>query len=404
MEHGLLLLTLDHEWYGRNKGRLLPEFFPGGLLPLFDTIKEAHDTYERTLTLDEVVALYRANNPSMTTAARRDFEELLFDLKREQPLGPDVAEDVLGRLWLQEVGRQIAEDALVMATEGTNTLSAIQRRLEELGENVGSDHVEYGPMDLDDILAMDTERVGWSFNIRPLQRMVGPLAGGDFVVIAARPDVGKSALPISLAMAPGGWCHQGAKVHILANEEKHERHKLRAVNAVSQMTKEEVKADPEMARAAWNEVVDNFRVFDGMGWTIDRIDAYCKKVKPDILVLDMLDKVEVNGSFTRTDEMLGEVYRQSREIAKRHDCVVIGLSQLSAEAEGKSQCHHSQLAGSKTSKAAEADAIICIGKHPPQDNAEPDPHRFLNITKNKLSGKYGTVITLLDPDRTTYSA
>src|SRR5690606_41929824 len=69
--------------------------------------------------------------------------------------------------------------------------------------------------------------------------------------------------------------------------------------------------DPEMAKAAWNEVVDNFRVFDGMGWTIDRIDAYCKKVKPDILVLDMLDKVEVNGSFTRTDEMLGEVYRQS---------------------------------------------------------------------------------------------
>lgn len=115
MEHGLLLLTLDHEWYGRNKGRLLPEFFPGGLLPLFETIKEAHDTYERTLTLDEVVALYRANNPSLTTAARRDFEELLFDLKREQPLGPDVAEDVLTKLWLQEVGRQIAEDALVMA-------------------------------------------------------------------------------------------------------------------------------------------------------------------------------------------------------------------------------------------------------------------------------------------------
>jgi len=170
------------------------------------------------------------------------------------------------------------------------------------------------------------------------------------------------------------------------------------------MAKEDVKAVPLKAHEAWNKVKDNFRVFDGSGWTRDRIDSYCKKVKPDIMVIDMMDKVEVSGSFTRTDEMLGEAYRQAREIAKRHDCVVIGLSQLSAEAEGKSQVHHSMLAGSKTSKAAESDLIICIGKHAPQENAEPDKHRFLNVTKNKLTGRYGTVVTVLDPALTTYFA
>lgn len=404
MEKGLLLLSLDHDWFSRNKGRLLPEFFSGELQPLFSTIKKAHSKYDRDLSLEEVMALHRANNPSMTVAAKTDLAELEWDLKREKPFGKDLAEDVLQKLWIQEIGRRIAESSLIMATEGRNTLSDIQRMLEECSDNIGTDHVDYGPMELDDILALDAERIGWEFNLRPLAKRIGPLCAGDFVIVAARPDVGKSALPISLAMAPGGWCHQGARVHILANEEKFERHKLRAISAVSQMTKEDVKADPFKAHEAWNKVKGNFRVFDGMGWSMDRIDAYCKRVKPDILVLDQLDKVEVGGSFTRTDEMLGEAYRQAREVAKRHDCVVIGLSQLSAEAEGKSQVHHSMLAGSKTAKAAEADLILCIGKHPPQDNAEPDKHRFICTTKNKLSGHYGTDVTILEPSLSTYMA
>lgn len=404
MEKGLLLLSLNRDWFSRNKGRLLPEFFSGELQPLFATIKKAYSKYDRDLSLEEVLALHRADNPSMTVAAKQDLAELEFDLKREKPFGADLAEDVLQKLWLQEIGRRIAESSLAMATEAKNTLPDIQRLLEEHGENIGTDHVEYGSMELDDILALDAERVGWQFNIRPLHKMVGPLCPGDFVIVAARPDVGKSAFPISLAVAPDGWCHQGASVHILANEEVYTRHKLRAVSAAAQMTKEDVKADPFKAHEAWNQVKDNFRVFDGSGWTMDRIDAYCKKVNPDIMVIDMMDKVEVGGSFTRTDEMLGEAYRQAREIAKRHACVVIGLSQLSAEAEHKSQVHHSQLAGSKTSKAAEADLIVCIGKHAPQENAEPDKHRFLNVTKNKLTGKYGTVVTVLDPALTTYFA
>lgn len=404
MEKGLLLLSLSHEWFGRNKGRLLHEFFSSELQPLFATIKQAHSKYERDLTLAEVVSLHKVNNPSMTTAAKGDLAELEFDLKHEKAFGPDLAEDVLSKLWSQEIGRRVAELSLMMATEGKNTLPEIQRLLEEHSENLGSDHVDYGPMELDDIIALDKDRVGWEFNIRPVAKRVGPLAGGDFVIIAARPDVGKSALPISLAMAPNGWCHQGARVHILANEERFERHKLRAISAVAQMTRDEVRADPFKAQEAWDKVKDNFRAFDGMGWTMDRIDAYCKKVRPDILVIDQLDKCQVAGSYTRTDEMLGEAYRQAREIAKRHDIVVLGLSQLSAEAEGKSQVHHSMLAGSKTSKSAEADLILCIGKHQQQENAEIDKHRFINTTKNKLSGRYGCDVTLLESDITTYMA
>ena len=88
-----------------------------------------------------------------------------------------------------------------------------------------------------------------------------------------------------------------------------------------------------------------------------------------------------------------------RELAKRHDCAVIGVSQASAEAEGKTRVDFSMMEGSKTGKAAEADVVLGIGKHSgTNEDGEPDHTRFLTISKNKLSGYHGSIPVMIEPE------
>ena len=51
-----------------------------------------------------------------------------------------------------------------------------------------------------------------------------------------------------------------------------------------------------------------------MEWDLDRIDAYCHKMKPDVLIIDQADKVGVSGQYNATHERLRELYRRLREL------------------------------------------------------------------------------------------
>ena len=126
---------------------------------------------------------------------------------------------------------------------------------------------------------------------------------------------------------------------------------------------------------------------DTVDWTIDDVNNHCEQHKPDILIIDQLDKVNVVGNFSRTDEKLRAVYTGAREIAKRHDCCVIAISQASADAHGKTSISFDMMENSKTGKAAEADIIIGIGRNSNSD-AE-NKIRTLCISKNKINGYHG---------------
>ena len=83
---------------------------------------------------------------------------------------------------------------------------------------------------------------------------------------------------------------------------------------------------------------------------------------------------------------------------------MIWMSQLSAEAEGRSDLNQAMMEGSKTGKAAEADLMILIGKTQQVEGEEEDPIRYLNIAKNKLNGFQGKITCSLDGARSLYSS
>lgn len=253
--------------------------------------------------------------------------------------------------------------------------------------------------DLEELLKDAQDNTKWKFNIPSLRVQVEGLGPGSFTIVAARPEVGKTAFWSSLCASPGGFAEQGAKVLGLCNEEKANKIRLRLWSACTGFSKEALVGNREAAKATYEKIRGSIILYDIVGLQIEAIDELIKKHSPDIMVIDQLDKIRVNGEFNRNDEKLREVYTLSREIAKRHDIAVIGISQLSADAQGKYIVDYSMLEGSKTGKAAEADLIICIGTNEQMGNG-----RHLNLPKNKISGNHTAVDVLIQPELSRYVA
>jgi predicted ATP-dependent serine protease len=98
---------------------------------------------------------------------------------------------------------------------------------------------------------------------------------------------------------------------------------MRAISCFTGMTREEIIQEKNMAQRVWSEIKDNISMFDTVDWSMEDIDAHCEKHRPDIIVIDQLDKVNVTGTYARTDEKLRQIYTSAREIAKRRDCAVM---------------------------------------------------------------------------------
>jgi RecA-family ATPase len=163
------------------------------------------------------------------------------------------------------------------------------------------------------------------------------------------------------------------------------------------MSAAEVKSNMGKAKALYEPVMNNIKIKDAGGRDMPWVESVCKAYKPDVLVLDMGDKFGVAGSYARPDEALKACAIYARQIAKTYDCAVFYMSQLSAEAEGRTTLNQSMMEGSRTGKAAEADLMILIGKAATVEGQEEDsPMRHINIVKNKLNGWHGMVNVELD--------
>ena len=219
----------------------------------------------------------------------------------------------------------------------------------------------------------------------------------------ATSETGKTALAVSLCVAPNGFCQQGAKVLYIRNEEKVKRTKLRAYQAYTGMNREEITKHSLKAVTEYANIKDRMIMKDTQDWSLFKLESYVEHIRPNILIIDQADKVQLEGKYNASHEKLAELYRRLRELAKKYDCAVIALSQASAEAEDKTKLSYTLMAGSKMGKAGEADIILGVGRHSGEnDDGTPDHTRFITVSKNKLSGYHGTIICQIQPEISRY--
>ena len=398
---------MDREFYDEHRGAKCPDrLFSKDVRKIKQAIDKAMDRYERTVTPDEIEALFMSNNPTMTTAQKQAYGSLFNQIKRESPMGGDVAQEVLSKLFQQVVGEDIANLGFDYVNGDKNSLEPLRDLLERYGDDFTPDlRIEWDDIEIDTLLNMNDLESQWSFNVPSLTRKIEGVNAGHLIEVGARPNTGKTSFHASLIASPNGFAHQGAKCVILCNEEGYHRVGARYLTAATGMTVQEVKNNPAQAQTRYKPVFDNIKIRDASNRDMAWVESVCKAYKPDILVLDMGDKFARTGGFSRPDEALKANAIHARQIAKTYECAVFYMSQLSAEAEGKIVLNQAMMEGSRTGKAAEADLMVLIAKNPQVEGQdEEDVQRHLNIVKNKLSGWHGTVHCELDYKTARYTA
>jgi len=399
MELSLIRSLMDKEFYDEHRGARCPDrLFSKDVRKIKQSIDTAMDRYERTVTPAEIEALFMANNPTLTTAQKQAYSHLFQQVQKEQPMGSDIAQEVLSKLFQQVIGEDIANLGFDYVNGSKSSLEPLRDMLEQYGDDFTPNlRIDWEDINLDTILAMTDLESQWTFNIPTLTRKVEGINAGHLIEVGARPNTGKTSFHASLVAGPNGFAWQGARVIVLCNEEGYHRVAHRYITAATGLDKFEIVKHKQEALSIFNRIRDKIMFKDATSRDMSWVESVCKSYKPDIVILDMGDKFARTSGFSRPDEALKANAVHARQIAKQQECAVFYMSQLSAEAEGKVVLNQAMMEGSRTGKAAEADLMLMISKNPTvEGQEEEDNQRHINVVKNKLSGWHGIVHTDLE--------
>ena len=256
MELALLRSLMDRDFYEEHRGAKCPDrLFSKDARKIKQSIDSAMDRYQRTVTPDEIEALFMTNNPSMTTAQKQAYSLLFQQVKREQPLGGDVAQEVLSRLFQQVIGEDIANLGFDYVNGTKTSLEPLRLLLEQHNDDFTPDlNVDWEDIEIETLLAKNDLEARWHFNIPSLTRMISGVNAGHLIEIGARPNTGKTSFHASMIASPNGLAHQGANCVILCNEEGYHRVGARYLTAATGMTMKEIRKNPAKARDLYEPV------------------------------------------------------------------------------------------------------------------------------------------------------
>lgn len=400
LDSRIISFCLRTECYDRVKNILTKDMFEGEWGPIWGSLVDAHAEYGGDLTKDELTAFFKTKHPALPDSTMERYEDHFEVLNDNAGINTAIQERIIRDMWMRHRARVISELSVNIFLGKSNEFGELKRLIESTAEDSIGEKTTYTEVDmgLDELLDALTIDPDFEFDWPHLSEVVPGLDRGHFGIIFARPETGKTTFVSFLAQK---FIKQGHTVAVWGNEEPAIRTKLRIIQSYFEVTREELSDGRSEFAEAWSEQVSSrLHVLDCVGTTIQEIDDWCKINKPDIIFIDQLDKVKVDGKFNRGDEKLKEIYLQAREIAKRNKCLVWGVSQASAEADGMREVEYRFLDNSKTGKAGEADLIIGIGKR--NDDAGRNGLRHICISKNKQNGFHGTVDVMIDIEKGVY--
>lgn len=244
----------------------------------------------------------------------------------------------------------------------------------------------------------DMRNDGFQWRWECLAATCRPLRGGDFVILAGRPDKGKTTALTDLctywaAQLPTVYAEHPEKRRIiwLNNEGPGKRILKRIVQSAFGCKTSELVAK-QAAGTLWTDYEaaiggarTTISVVDIHGFKSWQVEEIFKQFPPGLVVFDMIDNVKFDGEIgnggSRTDQILETMYQWGRDLAVRFDVPIIATSQISADGDGEVFPTLPMLKDSKTGKQGAADLIITIGT---SNDPSLEAMRFIGTTKNKL--------------------
>ena len=244
---------------------------------------------------------------------------------------------------------------------------------------------------------------GLSTGFRDLDRMTSGLQKSDFIVLAARPSMGKTAFALNIAEHAALREHK--RVAFFSVEMSEESLGYRMLSTQSRVELGKLRRG-DMSPEDWESVNGAIRRFEDAdilvdespGITVMEIRNKCRRMNADRPVdLIIIDYLQILSSGSRTDSRVNEVSlmtRQLKQLAREMECPVIVLSQLSRGSVQREGDKRPMLSDLRDSGSIEQDADVVIFLHREdyfkKPEAEPNNICEVIIAKQR-QGETGTV-------------
>jgi replicative DNA helicase len=415
-------IPADHEAERAVIGAILLDH--DALYKVQDRISAAHFDDPRYQTLYDACVTIAAKGQAVTLITLKSFLEERDLLERAGGLEAlvSLAEAVPTAAHIEQharivrdkgLARQLIRQCEEIAARGYDGGTSVQELIEDAERKVlqvAMGHVEHGFSGLRDELqgTFDyIERlqagkiVGVQTGFERLDKLTGGLSGGDLVVLAARPGMGKTALALSVARNCA--VDYSGCVGIFSLEMTKRQLILRLLMAEAEIDFSRFRNGvlgnrdwPRLTRAA--DVLSDAKVYiDDTGvLSVTDIAAKARRLHREhhltLLVIDYLQLVQGRAGSDRREQEVAETTRSLKMLAKDLDLPVILLSQLNRGPETRPN-KRPLLADLRESGAIEQDAdmVVFIYRDKVYNEDTPDPGVAELIIAKQRNGPTGTI-------------
>lgn len=310
--------------------------------------------------------------------------------------------------------------------EGEEDVSGALDRCEQLVYSIGERRgiTEFMPVSrlmkeafdhIDRLYHMRGDRTGLTSGFRAIDEMTTGFQPGNFVIVAARPGMGKSSFALNMAVAAAR--SENAPVAFFSLEMSNNELIQRLICSearisMNHMRRGNIKDDQwELISNAMGTINDLPIYLDDLGaLTVSDVRSRCRRLKSTVglsaVFIDYLQLLRpgVLARNANRNEELSEICRTLKVTAKDLGVPIIALAQLNRAVEARAGTKRPLLADLRDSGSIEQEADVVAflyrdGYYNPE-TAEPDMTEFI-IAKHR-NGPTGTVNLRFRPEFTLF--
>ncbi|MCH7903409.1 MAG: replicative DNA helicase [Armatimonadetes bacterium] len=276
--------------------------------------------------------------------------------------------------------------------------------------------------DVDHLMDTGEPILGTPTGYSDLDEVTTGFYGGDFVVIAARPAMGKTSLALNFALHVAG---QGkGNVAIFSLEMSGQQLVRRLISMLAKVPMNTLKK-ANLSNENYQKLVDACEALHSMPIFIDdssdisplEMRGKCRRLKADgglsLVIVDYLQLMRGSRRSENRTQEIGEIARGLKALSKELDVPVIALSQLNRAVESREN-KRPMLADIRESGSieAEADMVMFIYRHKYYQRQEVSSFQDATAGENEATeliigkhrnGPTGTVLLGFQPSYTRFT-
>ncbi|NCB51730.1 MAG: replicative DNA helicase [Clostridia bacterium] len=356
-------------------------------------------------------------------------QRYIMELMAVTPTAANVLEYasiVRDRALLRNLSRA-ADDINTMVFEGAGEaeymLEAAERKIYALRKdrNIGgllpvSMVVQNVYNHLSEVAASGVSIPGLSTGLADLDKTILGLSGGELVLVASRPGMGKTSIALNIALHVGKTAKK--TVAIFSLEMAREQLVTRLLAGEGLVDSQKLQTG-KLSRDEWRRVTSaaaaisetDIRIDDNPTLSVADMNAQCRRIgNLGLVVIDYLQLMQSAGSGrswsneSRT-QAVSDMSRMLKIMAKELNVPVVCLSQLSRANEAR-QNKRPMLSDLRESGAIEQDADVVIGLYREgyYDKECENPNEAEAIILKNRHGETGTFSLLWIPEYTTFAS